>query len=30
MIQQGNTTFYNVAACDEEYRLMNQARVFEV
>jgi Icc-related predicted phosphoesterase len=30
MIQQGNTSFYNVAACDEAYRLVNQARLFEV
>lgn len=30
MIQQGHTIFYNVAACDEEYRLINQPRVFEV
>jgi hypothetical protein len=30
MVQQDHTIFYNVAACDEEYRLMNQPRVFEV
>jgi Icc-related predicted phosphoesterase len=30
MLQQGNTTFYNVAACDEAYKLVNQPRIFEV
>jgi len=30
MLQQGNTTFYNVAACDEAYKLVHQPRVFEV
>jgi Icc-related predicted phosphoesterase len=29
-VQQGDTTFYNVSACDEEYRLMNQPRMLEV
>lgn len=29
-VQQDDTAFYNVSACDEEYRLMNQPRVFEV
>jgi hypothetical protein len=30
MIQKGSTIFYNVAACDEGYKLINQPRVFEV
>jgi Icc-related predicted phosphoesterase len=30
LVRQGDTSFYNVAACDEEYRLINQPRVFEV
>jgi Icc-related predicted phosphoesterase len=30
MIHNGRTTFYNVAACDEAYKLINQPRVFEV
>src|ERR1700678_2109640 len=30
MMQVGNTIFYNVAACDEGYKLVNQPRVFEV
>jgi len=30
MIQRGETTFYNVAACDEAYKLINPPRVFEV
>ena len=29
-MRQGETVFYNVAACDEQYRIVNQARVFEV
>ncbi len=30
MMRQDETVFYNVAACDEQYRIVNQARVFEV
>ncbi len=30
MMRQGETIFYNVAACDEQHRIVNQARVFEV
>ena len=30
MLQQENTIFYNVAACDEDYKLMNQPRLFDV
>jgi Icc-related predicted phosphoesterase len=29
VIRNGNTNFYNVAACDEAYKLLNQPRVFE-
>ena len=30
MLQQENTIFYNVAACDEEYNLVNQPRLFDL
>ncbi len=30
MIRQGHTTFYNVAACNDAYELVNQPRVFDV
>ncbi len=30
MLQKDETIFYNVAACDEQYRIVNQARVFDV
>ncbi len=30
MVQQGHTTFYNVAACDEAYKLVNEPRVFNI
>jgi Icc-related predicted phosphoesterase len=30
MIQKGNTIFYNVAGCDEAYKLVNPPRVFQV
>ncbi len=28
--EQNGTKFYNVAACDEQYRLVNQPRLFDV
>ncbi len=30
MVQQGHTTFYNVAACNDAYQLVNQPRIFDV
>jgi len=30
MLQQNHTTFYNVAACDDAYKLVNGPRVFDV
>ena len=30
MMQQGHTTFYNVAACNNGYELVNQPRIFNV
>jgi len=30
MMQKGGTSFYNVAGCDEGYRMVNPPRVFEV
>ncbi len=30
MLEQGGTVFYNVAACNEGCRLVNQARLFDV
>ena len=30
MLERKHTTFYNVAACDEEYNLVNQPRLFDV
>lgn len=30
MLQEERTTFYNVAACDEEYNLVNQPRLFDL
>ena len=29
-VQQGHTTFYNVAACNDAYVLVNQPRVLDV
>jgi Icc-related predicted phosphoesterase len=30
MVEQANTSYYNVAGCDEQYTLINQPRVFEI
>ena len=30
MLQQGHTTFYNVAACNDAYQMVNQPRIFDV
>ena len=30
MVQQGHTTFYNVAACNDAYQMVNQPRILDV